>query len=156
MPSIPRGQVERQVERQVGRQVGRSLPRIEAREKVTGRAEYTHTMRLAGMLHAKIFRSTLAHGRIKSIDTAAARKMPGIHRVVTSHREHAERSVAVSGRDEEEVRRLAIGNVPLALHEWDVDFAVWCSYKYLNSGPGGIAGLFIHEKWNETEPPKYD
>jgi CO/xanthine dehydrogenase Mo-binding subunit len=84
MPSLPRGQVERQVERQVGRQVGRSLPRIEAREKVTGRAEYTHTMRLAGMLHAKIFRSTLAHGRIKSIDTAAARKMPGIHRVVTA------------------------------------------------------------------------
>jgi CO/xanthine dehydrogenase Mo-binding subunit len=84
MPSIPGRQVEHQVERQVGRQVGRSLPRIEAREKVTGRAEYTHTMRLAGMLHAKIFRSTLAHGRIKSIDTAAARKMPGVHRVVTS------------------------------------------------------------------------
>jgi CO/xanthine dehydrogenase Mo-binding subunit len=69
---------------EVGRQVGRSLPRIEAREKVTGRAEYTHTMRLAGMLHAKIFRSTVAHGRIKSIDTSAARKIPGVHRVVTS------------------------------------------------------------------------
>lgn len=40
----------------------------------------------------------------------------------------------------------AIGNVPLALHAEDVDFAVWCSYKYLNSGPGGIAGAFIHEK----------
>jgi kynureninase len=40
----------------------------------------------------------------------------------------------------------AIGNVPLSLHEHDVDFAVWCSYKYLNSGPGGIAGAFIHEK----------
>jgi CO/xanthine dehydrogenase Mo-binding subunit len=70
--------------RQVGGQVGRSLPRIEAREKVTGRAEYTHTMRLAGMLHAKIFRSTVAHGRIKSIDTTAAENMPGVHRVVTS------------------------------------------------------------------------
>jgi CO/xanthine dehydrogenase Mo-binding subunit len=69
---------------QVGRQVGRSLPRIEAREKVTGRAEYTHPMRLAGMLHAKIFRSTVAHGRIRSIDTAAAANMPGVHRVVTS------------------------------------------------------------------------
>src|SRR5271166_4289265 len=68
----------------VGRQVGRSLPRIEAREKVTGGAEYTHTMRLAGMLHAKIFRSTVAHGRIKSIDTSAARKIPGVQRVVTS------------------------------------------------------------------------
>lgn len=40
----------------------------------------------------------------------------------------------------------AIGNVPLSLHEHQVDFAVWCSYKYLNSGPGGIAGAFIHEK----------
>ena len=39
----------------------------------------------------------------------------------------------------------AIGNVPLELHEWEVDFAAWCSYKYLNSGAGGIGGIFIHE-----------
>lgn len=40
----------------------------------------------------------------------------------------------------------AIGNVPLDMHAHEVDFAVWCTYKYLNSGPGGIGGMFIHEK----------
>ena len=40
----------------------------------------------------------------------------------------------------------AIGNVPLALHDWNVDFAVWCSYKYLNAGPGAVAGAFVHER----------
>ena len=40
----------------------------------------------------------------------------------------------------------AAGNVALSLHDWDIDFACWCSYKYLNSGPGGVAGAYIHEK----------
>lgn len=40
----------------------------------------------------------------------------------------------------------AAGNVPLELHGWGVDFASWCSYKYLNSGPGGISGIFVHER----------
>jgi len=40
----------------------------------------------------------------------------------------------------------AAGNVALRLHDWNVDFACWCSYKYLNSGPGGVAGIYIHEK----------
>jgi kynureninase len=38
------------------------------------------------------------------------------------------------------------GNVPLKLHEWNVDFAAWCSYKYLNSGPGNVSGVFVHER----------
>jgi kynureninase len=41
----------------------------------------------------------------------------------------------------------AAGNVPLSLHEWQVDFAVWCTYKYLNSGAGGTSGVFVHEKY---------
>ncbi|GMM33510.1 kynureninase [Saccharomycopsis crataegensis] len=47
-----------------------------------------------------------------------------------------------------------VGNVPLELHDWGVDFACWCSYKYLNSGPGGIGGYFIHEQYstNTTLP----
>ncbi len=40
----------------------------------------------------------------------------------------------------------AAGNVPLELHGWNVDFAAWCSYKYLNAGPGGPSGVFVHEK----------
>lgn len=40
----------------------------------------------------------------------------------------------------------AAGNIKLALHDWDVDFAAWCSYKYLNSGPGSVAGAFVHQK----------
>lgn len=50
----------------------------------------------------------------------------------------------------------AAGNVALHLHDWDVDFACWCSYKYLNSGPGGIAGVYIHELHaRNTELPRF-
>ncbi|GAB4092324.1 kynureninase [Flaviaesturariibacter terrae] len=49
----------------------------------------------------------------------------------------------------------AAGNVPLHLHDWDVDFACWCSYKYLNSGPGSVAGAFINERHcRNTELPR--
>jgi len=50
----------------------------------------------------------------------------------------------------------AAGNVPLQLHNDEVDFAVWCSYKYLNSGPGGVAGVFVHEKHgNNPDLPRF-
>ncbi|HEY8396543.1 MAG TPA: kynureninase [Flavihumibacter sp.] len=42
-----------------------------------------------------------------------------------------------------------VGNIALALHDWNVDFACWCSYKYLNSGPGAIAGAYIHERYHK-------
>jgi kynureninase len=45
----------------------------------------------------------------------------------------------------------AAGNVPLQLHNWDVDFACWCSYKYINSSPGGISGAFVHEKHHQNQ-----
>lgn len=49
----------------------------------------------------------------------------------------------------------AVGNVPLQLHDWDVDFACWCSYKYLNSGPGGVGGVYVHERHgNNPETPR--
>lgn len=48
----------------------------------------------------------------------------------------------------------AVGNVPLSLHKDNVDFAVWCSYKYLNSGPGAVAGAFIHERHATNNLPR--
>ena len=65
-------------------QVGRSIPRLEAWQKVTGRAEYVHNLRLPGMLYGKIFRSTVPHGRIRRIDVGAAQAVGGVYRVVTA------------------------------------------------------------------------
>jgi kynureninase len=48
-----------------------------------------------------------------------------------------------------------IGNLPLRLHDVGADFAVWCSYKYLNSGPGAIAGCFVHERHARSERPRF-
>jgi kynureninase len=50
----------------------------------------------------------------------------------------------------------ATGNVPLKLHDWDVDFAAWCSYKYLNAGPGAVAGAFVHDRHaNNNQLPRF-
>jgi kynureninase len=48
----------------------------------------------------------------------------------------------------------AIGNLPLALHDWGADFAAWCSYKYLNGGPGATAGAFVHERHFGSRLPR--
>ncbi|ANB14083.1 kynureninase [Sugiyamaella lignohabitans] len=48
----------------------------------------------------------------------------------------------------------AIGNVPMKLHDWGVDFAVFCTYKYLNSGPGSIGGIFVHSKHSDDKRPR--
>lgn len=44
-----------------------------------------------------------------------------------------------------------VGNMELRLHDWKVDFAVWCSYKYLNAGPGGIGGIFVHKSVKDSK-----
>ncbi|SEH01030.1 kynureninase [Nonomuraea solani] len=50
----------------------------------------------------------------------------------------------------------AAGNIPLRLHEWGPDFAAWCSYKYLNSGPGALGGVFVHERHLDTDRPRFE
>lgn len=45
----------------------------------------------------------------------------------------------------------AAGNVPVKLHDWNVDFAAWCTYKYMNAGPGAIAGIFVHERHGKVD-----
>ena len=49
----------------------------------------------------------------------------------------------------------AAGNVMLNLHDWNVDFAAWCSYKYLNSGPGAVAGAFVHSRHHHENLPRF-
>lgn len=51
----------------------------------------------------------------------------------------------------------AVGNIQLKLHDWGVDFAAWCSYKYMNSGPGNASGIYVHEKYlNKKDIPRFE
>lgn len=50
----------------------------------------------------------------------------------------------------------AMGNVKLELHKWGVDFACWCSYKYMNSGPGAVSGIFVHERHHNEDLPRLE
>src|SRR5690349_12594723 len=74
---------EREPEAPPKRQIRRSVRRLESRAKVDGSAEYIYNLRLPGMLHGKIFRSSVAHGRILSIDTSAAMALEGVEAVIT-------------------------------------------------------------------------
>jgi kynureninase len=65
--------------------------------------------------------------------------------------EAAHRAGAIAGFD----LAHAAGNVALELHNWNVDFAAWCSYKYLNSGPGGVSGLFVHNRHAQSKLPRF-
>lgn len=49
----------------------------------------------------------------------------------------------------------AAGNIKLQLHDWNVDFAAWCSYKYMNSGPGNASGVFVHERHHNSNLPRF-
>jgi kynureninase len=49
----------------------------------------------------------------------------------------------------------SVGNTPLELHDWNADFAVWCSYKYLNAGPGAVGGCFVHERHGSKALPRF-
>ena len=72
----------------------------------------------------------------------------GMQRIAATAKEHG----IVIGLD----LAHAAGNVEMALHDWGVDFAVWCTYKYLNSGPGAVAGCFIHQRHAEDREIEAD
>ncbi|MEO0972139.1 MAG: kynureninase, partial [Pseudomonadota bacterium] len=90
-------------------------------------------------------------------DTLATVMLPGVQYYtgevydLATITETAHRCGATAGFD----LAHAIGNVPLQLHDWDVDYAVWCSYKYLNSGPGAVAGAFVHERHAHSALPRF-
>ena len=81
-PAIP-GREEHRPQERDHSTVGRGVTRYDAPDKVSGRAKYTADIRLPGMIHGKILRSTVAHGLIRRIDTSKARALPGVLAVIT-------------------------------------------------------------------------
>ena len=82
MPKLETPELDRD-SRAPYREVGRSVPRLEGAAKVTGSAEYIHNLRVPGMLHGKICRSSIAHGRIVGIDSSRRARLEGVHAVIT-------------------------------------------------------------------------
>ncbi|MEZ5889150.1 MAG: hypothetical protein R3D52_02155 [Xanthobacteraceae bacterium] len=67
-----------------GSLIGKRIPKKDAPEKASGKTRYIHDINLPGQLHAKILRSSQVHAKIKSIDTRAAKALPGVHAVITA------------------------------------------------------------------------
>jgi kynureninase len=101
----------------------------------------------AGLLDAQAFERTLATEgeRIALVLLPGVQFLTGQRLDLKTYTRIAHRHGCAIGFD----LAHAIGNVPLRLHESGADFAVWCSYKYLNAGPGAVAGCFVHERWAE-------
>jgi len=97
-----------------------------------------------GLYGIERFRAVLdAHGdEIALVWVGAVNYLTGEVLDVPSLVEAGHRAGCVVGLD----LAHAAGNIDLRLHDWDVDFAVWCNYKYLNGGPGAVAGIFVHDR----------
>ena len=76
--------------------IGQRIPKLDAMDKATGRAEYGHDLRLPGMLHGKILYSGIPHARIVSMDVSRARRLPGVKAVITGAENPAQQFVAQS------------------------------------------------------------
>ncbi|KCV69039.1 kynureninase [Fonticula alba] len=92
----------------------------------------------------------------ENADSLAMILLPGAHHLTGQQMPMAE-ITAHANRTHADIRvgfdlAHAAGAIPLALHAWGVDFAAWCTYKYMNAGPGSIGGVFVHDKWADMGP----
>ena len=94
--------------------VGQALPRFEGPEKVTGKARYTFDVQLPGMLHAAVVRSPHAHARIKSVDTSAAEKLPGVKAVYVVEKILGPAELKIKAKSKEKYPRIRFEGAPVA------------------------------------------